>query len=420
MLPLFLYVALAWPGAAQPKSDDAKVWRDRAFADLMARRYDAAIADADAGLKLDPKAGALFTVRSAALLRSGRPEPALGDAERAVELDGGDGLAWLQRGLARRAAGEPPARYLPDLSRAAELDRSLAGAYASASRAALPWWARPQALTAGAAIVLIVLGASAAVLREPKDGGDRSVVGGSFRLGRRIGAGGMGTVYEAWDSNLERAVAVKRMSAALRDDPEEAARFVQEAKTVASLKHPNIVSIFDAFQDGGELYLVFELVRGETLSQHAQRRGGRLDWPSALRLLEPIASALDYAHARGVIHRDLKPANVMLEDATVKVMDFGIARRTRNPDARTMTSQLAGTPGYMAPEQQRGEVSRATDVYALAVCAYWMTHGELPPPMIGSEDPSSAVLARALDADPRKRPASAGEFLEVLRTACSA
>ena len=401
--------------------DDAGAWRDRAFADLAAGHYGQAISDADAGLAAYPETASLLTLRAAARLRSGDARGALADADAAVRRDANEALAWQQRGLARRALGQAPDVYLADLAQAARLDSSLAPAYLQASRAALPWWARPAALTVGAAGVLLLVGFGAALLRTRDRRGERDVVGGCFRLKRLIGAGGMGTVYEAWDSNLERAVAIKRMSPALRDDPEEARRFVEEAKTVAALKHLNIVAIHYAFQDGGELYLVFELVRGRTLAEHVESKGGRLDWPQALALLEPIAAALDYAHARGVIHRDLKPANVMLEDGAVKVMDFGIARRTRDPDARTMTSQIAGTPGYMAPELQRGEVSRACDVYSLAVCAHWVTAGGLP--STGSFDAArgpAAVLARALDADPRRRPASAGELVESLRAACRA
>lgn len=388
----------------------------------MAGRYDAAVADADAGLKAEPNAAPLLTLRAAALVRSGKAEAALSDADRAIQIDEREGLAWQQRGLARRALGEPPNRYLPDLARAAELDASLRPAYEKASRAALPWWAQAWALAAGAGGVLLVLALSVFALRSPKRSAEPAVVGGCFQLRRRIGAGGMGVVYEAWDDNLERPVAVKRMSAALREDPEEARRFVQEAKTVASLKHPNIVAIHDAFRDGDELYLVFELVRGETLADHVERRGGKLDWPQALELLEPMAAALDYAHARGVIHRDLKPANVMLEDGVVKVMDFGISRRTGNPDGRTVTSLIAGTPGFMAPELQRGEVGRAGDVYALAVCAYWMTHAAMPaePQGPASSDARDGALARGMNADPARRPGSAGELIAALRAACAA
>ena len=187
----------------------------------------------------------------------------------------------------------------------------------------------------------------------------------------------MGKVYEGWDLNLERRVAVKKLREDLGEDPRELERFLSEAKTVAGLRHPNIVSVHEVLREEKDVFIVFEYIEGGTLGDLISRQG-RLKPAECLQVAKPVCEALDHAHAQGVIHRDLKPANIMIEKGVVKVMDFGIARRTADPGGHTRTSMVFGTPAYMAPEALYGEVSREADLYSLGVCLYQMLTGRLP------------------------------------------
>jgi len=222
---------------------------------------------------------------------------------------------------------------------------------------------------------------------------------GKYELGALIGRGGMGNVYAATDHSLGRQVAIKRMSDRLADmAPQARALLIKEAKTVAVLDHPSIVNIHEILEDGADLYLVFELVKGKTVQQLIAENG-RLPIPRSCEILYPVCQALAFAHGRGLVHRDLKPANVMItEDGRVKLMDFGIARslgdRVAPAPARAaaaaassaalpitaMTTTVVGTAEYMAPEAEQGLVSTSGDIYALGCTLYEMTTGRMPFP----------------------------------------
>jgi tRNA A-37 threonylcarbamoyl transferase component Bud32 len=255
-----------------------------------------------------------------------------------------------------------------------------------------------------------------------------------YRVNRQIGSGGMGAVYEAEDLSLQRRVAVKRMRDEIRSDPRERDRFLTEARTVAQLRHPSIVDIHAIFEHEGEVFLVFEFLDGKTLDLVVYENG-RLSLPEAKPILAQVCSALTYAHSRGVIHRDLKPPNIMLtRDNRVKVMDFGVARQAHEALSRlSVSATVAGTPPYMAPESETGTVRAESDLYSLAVCLYEMLTGARPfdgtsAGMLYSKmnmvfTPASrktpglppavdAFFARALQADPEKRPRTAAAFLE--------
>ena len=185
-------------------------------------------------------------------------------------------------------------------------------------------------------------------------------------------------VYLASDPMLNRQVAVKTVDLAV-EEPEEReflrSRLLRDARAAAVLKHPNIVGIYDVFEDSGRAYVVMEYVEGDSLA--AQLKNNPLpDVSAMLKVLSQMADALDYTHARGVIHRDIKPANVMIDSTgTTKIMDFGIARIS---DTRTCTptGMVMGTVEYMAPEQILGEpVDGRADQFALAVVAYQMMTG---------------------------------------------
>ncbi|MDE2293134.1 MAG: serine/threonine protein kinase, partial [Elusimicrobia bacterium] len=219
-------------------------------------------------------------------------------------------------------------------------------------------------------------GAAAPHRPGPMEGG---LLAGTYRLGSRIGSGGMGIVYEAVDVHLERKVAIKRMREEICVDARERERFLQEARLVAALKHPNIVEIHAVVGDASEVYLVFEYVDGHTVTDYL-RAYRRLPFDQSVRVVQGAAAACDYAHAHGVVHRDLKPSNVMItREGVVKVMDFGVARRAKDALGRAAdTGTVSGTPQYMSPEQEEGNVRAESDVYALGVCLYEMVSGQLP------------------------------------------
>ena len=262
---------------------------------------------------------------------------------------------------------------------------------------------------------------------------------GRYTVVGQLGRGAMGVVYLASDPMLNRQVAVKTVDLGV-DDPEEReflrTRLLRDARAAAVLKHPNIVSVYDVFEDGGRAYVVMEYVEGDTLA--ARLKANPLpDAAMILKVLRQMADALDYTHSRGVIHRDIKPANVMIDAAgTAKIMDFGIARIT---DTRTCTptGMVMGTVEYMAPEQIRGEPTDGrADQFALAVVAYQMLTGstlfgphtmatltykivnEAPPPPCTRNAALprgvDAVLAKALAKTPAERFTNCCEFVGAL------
>jgi hypothetical protein len=205
---------------------------------------------------------------------------------------------------------------------------------------------------------------------------------GRYRLGRRLGTGGMGVVYEAHDEHLDRHVAVKRVPVdAGGPDDKAGKRAAREALAAARLGHPAIVALYEAGRDDDGWVLVSELVRGRTLAQ--LERDGALSDRDVLRIGATLCDALSHAHARGVVHRDVKPSNVICPEASdggaaAKLTDFGIARLA-DDDAVTRTGDVVGTLAYMAPEQARGEhVTAAADTYALGLVVYEALSGLNP------------------------------------------
>src|SRR3954447_12315666 len=266
---------------------------------------------------------------------------------------------------------------------------------------------------------------------------------GRYRVEAPIAHGGMASVYTALDTRLHRIVALKVMHPSLARDAEFVARFNREAKAVARLSHPNVVSVYDQGEDGGHVFLTMEYVEGRTLRDLLRERG-RLTPAQALSIIEPVVSALSAAHSAGLVHRDVKPENVLLaDDGRIKVADFGLARAVAAADHTNTTNVLIGTVAYLAPEQvERGVSDARSDVYAVGVMLYEMLVGR--PPYDGEtawavasrhvhEDvpaPSAAVpgIPKELDAlvlsatqrDPAARPADGGELLEAVRRARAA
>jgi tRNA A-37 threonylcarbamoyl transferase component Bud32 len=209
----------------------------------------------------------------------------------------------------------------------------------------------------------------------------------SYTLVKRLGAGGMGSVYLARDPVLKRLVAVKIMAARLAADETARARFEREAQAVASISHPNVVAVYSVGElENGVPYLVMQYIQGRTMSERLAQ-DGPLDARSAKRVLGEISSALAAAHRKGIIHRDIKPANILLDDDTGRAMvtDFGIAavlerdEDDREPVGITHKGRVVGTPAYMSPEQLLEEhVTEKTDIYSLGLLGYELFIGEGP------------------------------------------
>ena len=203
---------------------------------------------------------------------------------------------------------------------------------------------------------------------------------GRYRLDAQIGAGGMSTVYKAFDVNLERRVAIKLLHREMSADSDQLERFRREARAVAQLSHPHIVGVIDAGEDENRPYIVFEYVEGETLKDRI-RRLGRLPVDEALAYAIEIARALGCAHAHEIVHRDVKPQNVLLDpEGSAKVTDFGIARSLRD-DGLTADGRVLGTTDYVSPEQALGhDVDGQSDIYSLGIVLYEMLTGRRPVP----------------------------------------
>jgi eukaryotic-like serine/threonine-protein kinase len=259
------------------------------------------------------------------------------------------------------------------------------------------------------------------------------ILDGRYRVESHLAHGGMATVYLGTDTRLDRTVALKIMHAELAGDEDFVRRFVAEARSVARLSHPNVVTVFDQGADGRTLYLAMEYVPGHTLRDLLSARG-RLHPREALDVMEGVLAGLAAAHQAGIAHRDVKPENVLLGDArTIKVADFGLARLLSGTSF-TKTGMLIGTAAYLAPEQvARGAADVRTDVYAAGVMLFELLTGRQPhtgdtPLAVAYKHvneavprPSSfvpglppsldALVALATSRNPELRPADAGQFL---------
>ena len=259
---------------------------------------------------------------------------------------------------------------------------------------------------------------------------------GRYRVEALVALGGMATVYRAIDTRLDRWVALKVMHADLARDEDFVNRFIGEAKSVARLSHPNVVSVFDQGRDGHYPYLAMEYVPGRTLRDLLAERG-RFPAGEALSIMVPLLSGLAAAHTAGIVHRDVKPENVLIApDGHLKVVDFGLARAL-SVNSQTRTGVIIGTVAYLAPEQVTGTGADVrTDVYAAGIVLYELLTGTKPhtgdsPLAVAYKHVNETVpapsrlvpgippevdrlVAQATSRDPRYRPADAGEFLRLL------
>jgi serine/threonine protein kinase len=239
---------------------------------------------------------------------------------------------------------------------------------------------------------------------------------GRYYLKERLGEGGMAVVYRAYDTRLERDVAVKiiRSGAFPADDLDEVLkRFEREAKALAKLSHPNIVKVHDYGEHEGSPYLVMEYMPGGTLKKIL---GKPVPWQTALRLLIPVARGVEYAHQRGIVHRDIKPANILItESGDPMLSDFGIAKLFEGEQTTSLTGtgMVIGTPEYMAPEQWNGQPNPQSDLYSLGIVLYEMVAGRKP---YVADTPASILLKQATEPlpPPQQFVADLPETLELL------
>ncbi len=379
------------------KGDLAAAYSQRAAFQNDSERPGDAIADSNSALENNPKLASAFFERARANDSLGKPDLALADIDQAAALDAGfmtdrDDFHKRHRATAKAGADEAAAGrswsaplksiglFNLGVAAAGLLLLTLAGYVAWISRKGSPvgriTWPRITRIT-------------------DRDDGPREL-NSQYKIVKKIGEGGMGTVYEGYDKTLKRTVAIKRLRPELQKNPRERARFIKEAELVAALQHPHTVQIYTIIQDDEDTHIVFEYIAGQTLHEVINGSPGRhLEVRRALELLRQIAEAVDHAHGRHVIHRDLKPANVMIDgQGWAKVMDFGIARQVADSLVHTTTNTIVGTPTYMAPEQSMGEVKKESDVYALGISFYEMLTGGLP--FKGSEDLNDKISGRFL------------------------
>jgi len=268
----------------------------------------------------------------------------------------------------------------------------------------------------------------------------RQVLAGRYELGERLGLGGMSTVVVAFDTRLERYVAVKLLAEHLAEDAQFVARFRREAMAAARLVHPNIVQVYDFGLDerSGRHYIVMERIVGPSGAQMLRDRG-RLPVDEAVDWIAQACRGLEYAHRNGLVHRDVKPGNLLLSEAdgTIKLADFGIAKIASDESSITQVGSVLGTAAYLAPEQAAGEeAGPAADIYGLGVVAYQLLSGRLPyeaasltelalkqqrevPPPLHHVDPAippalSVAVERALALTPKRRYQSAEEMRQAV------
>lgn len=274
-------------------------------------------------------------------------------------------------------------------------------------------------------------------LADPPSGRVGEMIAG-YRVTAEIGRGGMGVVYRAEHLHLQRTVALKLLPSALAGDDAFRRRFIREARAAAALVHPNIVTVYDAGEYDGALYIAMEYVEGGDLAQLIERAPPPLE--RVIAILEEVAGALDAAHAQGVVHRDVKPANILIGRQCCYLSDFGLTKRLDSRSNLTSVGQLVGTIDYVAPEQiEGGALDARTDVYALGCVLYHCLAGTAPyqmesdvqvlfahlkrdPPPLSDARPDlppglDEVVARAMAKAKDDRFATCGELMRAARAA---
>ena len=408
--------------AIEKDSGNLEAYLERANAYNFMGKYENAVRDTSYVIEKDPRNMQAFNMRAWALNRNGKARDAETDASRAIGINPNFADAWFNRALSYEKQGDYK-RMLEDFRQAAALSGSYSSRYQDAvaqygprvpgfvatggaayrgEMAAAAGHARSPlkrfllllvfSLTGGGLVALglvhIVTGKKEKETAEARATHPdvlspsvfyEGVTTGKYKIEKKVGEGGMGQVYQAVDQSLGRTVAIKKMNEEIKVNDREKQRFLDEARTVALLHHPNIVEIYTIFEEEGDIYLVFEYVQGKTLDKVLDAEV-RIPFDRARCIFDEASKALAYAHAKGVVHRDLKLSNIMLsdEDGSVKVMDFGLARRAKESLALVSNREVVGSPAYMAPEQELGVSSVESDVYSLGIGFYEALSGVLP------------------------------------------
>ncbi len=376
------------------------------------KKYDDVIYSAGQAIVVAPQDARAYVLRAQAYLAQKNYERARIDVDTALKLN-------------------PSSRLAQNIKK--ELDTQLAttrGEKPQTSSNGVPRWVIMYVGIILLAVCIFVYFRYEDLFRRRKKTYSRkeSEIKDQYDFIRQIGEGGMGKVYEAYDKALKRKVAIKRVRPELVRSAYVREQFLSEARMVALLRHPCIVEIYTVIETENSLYLVFEYVDGQTLETRLDI-DGRLPFSLVKQLFKNVCEALQYAHSQDIVHCDLKPGNIMiLENNQAKVMDFGVAKKVDN---QTGARTVAGTPAYMAPEQQRGFMRKQSDVYSLALCVYEALVGQVPWTVKGFDIakkqivPASklaphipqavdAVLADALKEDPKERIQSVQEFWDRL------
>ncbi len=426
--------------AIRKNKNDATALRWRALARQQAGDNQGALDDTARALAINENDHWSLKTRAMALLALKKAEEALAAANKAIEISGTDADSFRVRAEIHKSLGDNAA-MIQDLAQAASLDPTFQALYRrELARVEKENAAEDEeeseggSTTMGTVVALgaLILGgglATALSKKKPKKAARAALGDTGFNITNKLGQGGMGEVWEATDLALERKVAIKRLRAEIAGDERMRNKFLKEARIVAGLKHPNIVEIHSVIEEGEELFLVFEHIEGQSLDAVLAEHK-KLTFEQTLEIIKQTASALDYAHQQGVIHQDLKPANMMIAGETIKVMDFGIARRVADDLSTLSKVEVSGTPLYMAPEQHKNDPRPQTDVYALGLCFYEMLTGlrarpaegyapltELIPGIAPGVD---GVLTYTFDADPAKRYPTAGQFVAAIKQVVNA
>ena len=455
-----------------------EAYLERANAQNFLGHYDEAVKDTTYVIEHDPSNAQALNMRAWALNRKGLSKDAETDANKAIGLNPEFADAWYNRALAYEKQGNYK-QMLEDYRQAAFLNSAYGarfqdavaqyssqvadftyskGAEYAGREIAMASAAKPGSgmkrfivlllftLTGGVLVAMgllhIVTSAKDKAGAEGKQThpGELSpsifyegVATGKYKIERKIGAGGMGVVYEAVDQSLGRTVAIKKMNEEIKVNEREKQRFLEEARTVALLHHPNIVEIHTIFEEDGNIYMVFEYVDGGTLDTILSKEV-QMPFDKARKIFDEAAKALSYAHSKNVVHRDLKLSNIMITaEGETKVMDFGLARHAQESLARISSREVVGSPAYMPPEQDLGVSSKESDIYSLGVCLYEALTGVLPfngPDFHYQKErelyqPASScvpglpravddLIAKALSPDPGDRFKTADEFRQAL------
>ncbi len=379
-------------------------------------QYDDVIYSAGEAIAVAPQDSRAYIMRAQAYLQTGDFERSRIDIEKALRLNPQSQLALkVKQELEEKTQAKPAAASRKTLPVRRNAEQT-------------PQWLILYFVAIVLAIaIFIYLRYEDVFRRGPKTAFSRKEVEvkEQYEFLRQIGEGGMGKVYEAYDKVLKRKVAIKRVRPELVRSAYVREQFLAEARMVALLRHPCIVEIYTVIESESSLYLVFEYVDGQTLETRLDI-DGRIPFSEAKRIFDYVCRGLHYAHSQDIIHCDLKPGNIMIkEDGTAKVMDFCVAKKSM--DGNTGARTVAGTPAYMAPEQQKGFMRKQSDVYSLALCLYEALVGQVPwsvkgfdiatkrvypPSRLASGIPPEVdkLLEDALREDPRERIQSIDEF----------